>query len=299
MVLARDAPDLQNPKIHPESPPLMLSSEQIQEFDRFGVLRIPGLIARADAEAMCARVWKALEHSCGTRRHDPRTWNAERVTGMHPLRKSEKFEEIGNPAVREILDQMLGRGNWQAPDRWASLLVAFPNSREPWELPHQTWHLDYPVSPEMRGLFALRIFTVLAPLQAQGGGTLIAAGSPRLFDRIAAREGTARLHSADARKALIREHPWFKMLCSKDGGVDRVRRFMSAPSMVDGVEVRVVEVTGEPGDAYLMHPWMLHNLSPNCAPTPRIQLNTTVYRSGVLATYFHPGDRTAPVMPEA
>ncbi len=276
----------------------MLTPEQIEKFDRFGVLRVPGLISRADAEAMCTRVWKALEHSCGARRHDRRTWNAERITGLRPRKKTEAFAEIGSPAVREICDQMLGRGNWQPPERWASLLVAFPNAREPWVLPHQTWHLDYPVSPEMRGLFALRIFTVVAPLSAHGGGTLMAAGSPRLFDRIAAREATPRLQSADARKSLIREHSWFRDLCSKGAEADRVRRFMSEPSLVDGVEVRVVEVTGEPGDVYLMHPWMLHNLSPNCAATPRIQLNTTVYRSGVLAAYFHPADRTAPAVSE-
>lgn len=274
----------------------MLSLEQIAEFQRFGVVRVPGLIARADAERMCARVWQALEHSSEARRHDPSTWSAERITGLRPLKKTESFAEIGSPAVREILDQMLGRGNWQAPERWASLLVSFPDSHEPWRLPHQTWHLDYPVSPEMRGLFALRMFIVAAPLSAHGGGTLMAAGSPGLFDKIAAREGTPRLHSADARKALIREYPWFRALCSKEDSADRVRRFMSEPSLVDGVEVRVVEVTGEPGDVYLMHPWMLHNLSPNCAATPRIQLNTTVYRSGVLATYFHPADRTAHVV---
>ncbi len=272
----------------------MLTPDQMPEFERFGVVRVPGLIPRADADAMCARVWQALAHSCGALRHDPATWKGKRIIGMHPLPKSENFYEIGNSAVRSICDQMLGQGNWQAPERWASLLVAFPDSAEPWQLPHQTWHLDYPVSPEMRGLFALRVFTVIAPLASHGGGTLMAAGSPRLFQKIAARGGAQRLQSADARKLLVRDYPWFKALCSKDGNSDRVRRFMSAPSMVDGVEVRVVEVMGEPGDGYLMHPWMLHNLSPNCLATPRIQLNTTVYRSGVLESYFHPGSRTAP-----
>lgn len=271
----------------------MLTPEQLEEFDRLGVLRVPGLIARADADAMCARVWKALEHEFGVRRHDPRTWSAQRITGMHMLGKSEKFAEIGSPAVGAILDQLLGRGNWQAPDRWASLLVTFPESRERWELPYQTWHLDYPVAPQMRGLFAVRIFTVAAPLGTQGGGTLMAAGSHRLFQGIAAREGSRRLQSADAKKLLIREYPWFKALCSKDGKLDRVRRFMSAPSQVDGIDVRVVEMTGDPGDAYLMHPWMLHNLSPNCLQVPRIVLNTTVYRSGVLESYFHPGAKHA------
>ncbi len=70
-------------------------------------------------------------------------------------------------------------------------------------------------------------------------------------------------------------------LLSFDSAIDRKRRFMDNGAKVDGVEVRVVELTGDPGDVILMHPLMLHAASRNCAATPRIVLNTTVYRAGI------------------
>ena len=36
----------------------------------------------------------------------------------------------------------------------------------------------------------------------------------------------------------------------------------------DGVEVRVVELTGEPGDAVLLHPALFRGSSRNCADVP-------------------------------
>jgi hypothetical protein len=47
---------------------------------------------------------------------------------------------------------------------------------------------------------------------------------------------------------------------------------------IHGTPVQVVELTGEPGDAVLCHPSMLHALSPNCLPTPRIMRRTSFRR---------------------
>jgi ectoine hydroxylase-related dioxygenase (phytanoyl-CoA dioxygenase family) len=56
---------------------------------------------------------------------------------------------------------------------------------------------------------------------------------------------------------------------------------MDRAAHVDGVDVRAVELTGEPGDVILMHPLMLHAGSRNCAAVPRLALNSTVYRAGI------------------
>ena len=42
-----------------------------------------------------------------------------------------------------------------------------------------------------------------------------------------------------------------------------------APHEIGGVPVRVVELSGAPGDIVLAHPWMLHCSSPNCGSQPR------------------------------
>ncbi len=48
---------------------------------------------------------------------------------------------------------------------------------------------------------------------------------------------------------------------------------------IDGVRVRVAELTAEAGDVVVMQPWTLHNLSMNCASGPRCMVTHTVFRS--------------------
>jgi len=259
----------------------MLTSEQREEFDRTGVVRLPGAIARRDAERMCDRVWDALRRRYGIRRDAPETWEARRIAGTHDLPKSEAFGQIGSAAVCAAVDELLGRGNWQLPERWGSLLVTFGDSRDRWDVPHQSWHLDFPASRSMPEPFAVRLFTCLARLAPGGGGTLFVAGSHRLVQDLVRKETADRLHSADARKALIRTCPWVEALCSFDESVDRVQQFMNRGVTVGEVEVRVVEMTGEAGDCLLTHPMILHAGAKNCSPVPRMVLSSTLYRAGV------------------
>jgi len=39
---------------------------------------------------------------------------------------------------------------------------------------------------------------------------------------------------------------------------------------IGGVTLRVVELTGEPGDMVLCHPTIVHTASPNCGTWPRL-----------------------------
>jgi ectoine hydroxylase-related dioxygenase (phytanoyl-CoA dioxygenase family) len=110
---------------------------------------------------------------------------------------------------------------------------------------------------------------------------LFVAGSHRLAQSLIAAEGARQMRSADARKALIRNYPWMKDLCSRDGKTDRVQAFMNSSGAADEVEVRVVEMTGEAGDVLLVHPLMLHAPAKNCAATPRLVLSSVVFRCGV------------------
>jgi ectoine hydroxylase-related dioxygenase (phytanoyl-CoA dioxygenase family) len=112
---------------------------------------------------------------------------------------------------------------------------------------------------------------MLSPVAPKGGGTAVVAGSHRLAERIAARSGTAT-RSADVTRRLRAEHPWFAALSSKDAAGDRIRRFMREGAEIDGIHVRVAEMTGEPGDAWFMHPSLLHTAAPNTGEAPRMML---------------------------
>ncbi len=56
---------------------------------------------------------------------------------------------------------------------------------------------------------------------------------------------------------------------------------MDTSSKLGDVELRVVEMVGEPGDVILMHPLMLHAASPNCSDVPRMVLSSVVNQRGV------------------
>jgi len=111
----------------------------------------------------------------------------------------------------------------------------------------------------------------------RGGSTIAVEGSHELTARMvaASRSGDAG-HSADVRKRLQRRHDWFRALFSAGG--ERERFFEAA--VVDGVRVRVTELTGRAGDGFLMHPWMLHGLSQNTGRRVRSMLTHTVYGEG-------------------
>jgi hypothetical protein len=50
---------------------------------------------------------------------------------------------------------------------------------------------------------------------------------------------------------------------------DRIAPFMDSETIVDGVPLRVVELTGQPGDMVFCHPVMVHCVAPNRGSWPR------------------------------
>ena len=92
-------------------------------------------------------------------------------------------------------------------------------------------------------------FTDVVP---QGGGVLLVEGSHRLvhayFDglRLSERMVTGQAHTDH----FYQRHAYFRELVGHEANVvDRVHYFMEQKTNVDGVPLRVVELTGEPGDA--------------------------------------------------
>ena len=269
----------------------VLSHRELTEFERNGILRVSCAISSADSESMTALVWDNLERRYPVRREQPRTWTSQRINGLHALDKSVTFQEIGNPKVCRMLDQLLGAGNWQRPQRWGFLLMAFPEPAERWEIPCASWHLDLPASGSLQQLSAVRLFTCLRPLQRAGGATLVVAGSHLLIEDLSRRNSGQRFRSAAVREQLIRTYPWIRALCSRSETADRVGRFMNASTIINGVELRVIEMTGEAGDMFLVHPLALHAASPNCANVPRMVLSTFVYRNGVVPGALNEANR--------
>jgi hypothetical protein len=244
-----------------EHPRAGLTETDHETYARDGVVRLSGLIPASDIEAMRAAVWRKL---------DARSDRAARPSKL--TARDGEFDAVGSPAVRALLDDLLGQ--WDEPARWGLPLVAFHTGQAVWDVPHENWHIDLGGLP---GEYSLaRFFVILEPSRPGGGGTGYVAGSHRLFAAIAEREGRFR-SSGEARRKLIANAPWFGELSSTRPGEDRIQRFMHDGAEADGVPVRVCEMLGEPGDVILMHPLMLHAPMPNVLQTPRMMLTQFVY----------------------
>lgn len=255
-----------------------LNQHQRDQFLATGVVHLPGVIPRSAADDMADRLWETLAGQHGLIRDRPETWTKERPARFRDLRHSGAFADMASPGLTALLDDLFGEGGWTAPAHWGQPLVTFPTGRTAWSVPHAAWHLDIPPGQVLEPWpDYIRIFTFLAPLEPGGGGTVYVSGSHRVVMQLMAEAGRARIRSATVSGALRLESPWIAALCSPDHDPQRTARLMHTCAKVRGVDLRVGEMTGQPGDVVLMHPATLHSLSPNVRTTPRLMLAESVY----------------------
>ncbi len=250
--------------------PTTLTAADIDRFERDGYVTVRQAFPPADARAMERRWWGELAETHGVRRDDRSTWRP--VTGdLKAAKRDPAQAKILTGRVRGVLDDLLGPGAWPPPRDWGRPLVTFPEPG-PWDVPARLWHWDNLTEPHLdrlRGLFVVSFIGQVAP---GGGGTLILSGSPRLLTGQERQlpDSQRRGSVAALRERFHRSHPWLRALTGlAPSPADRVAAFMERETVVGGVPLRVVELTGEPGDMVFCHPAMVHCAAPNRGARPR------------------------------
>jgi len=173
--------------------------------------------------------------------------------------------------VRGVFDDLLGQGAWPPPRDWGRPLVTFPEPGA-WDLPTGQWHWDNPCELHLDRPRALFVVSFVGSVAPRGGGTLILSGSPRLLiqqeRRIPASQRAESI--AVSRDRFHRSHPWLMALTGHaPSPADRMAAFADRETIAGGVPLRVVELTGEPGDMAFCHPLMVHCAAPNRGTWPR------------------------------
>jgi ectoine hydroxylase-related dioxygenase (phytanoyl-CoA dioxygenase family) len=152
--------------------------------------------------------------------------------------------------------------------------VTFPGPGTAWDVPTSDWHLD---SQDL-DLTMLAVFAHLACVRPRGGGTLVITGSHRLTTPTGPQAASAPVRSREVKAYLRTLHPWLRDLWQADGDTGRIHRYLTSGADIDGVPVRVEELTGEPGDVVIMHPRLLHVVAPNSLGTPQLMLLQFLHR---------------------
>jgi hypothetical protein len=250
--------------------PATLTSSDLERFERDGYVVVRRAFSPADAAAMEARWWSELESRHGVKRDDPSSWR--QITGDLKDAKHDPIQDrILTPRVRGILDDLLGPGEWSPPKDWGRAIVTFPEPGA-WDVPTWLWHWDNPCELHLDRPTGLFVVSFIGSVARRSGGTLILSGSPRLLLQ-QERQVPTRQRSRPGDKPwdpFHRSHPWVQALVGQaPSPSDRIAAFMEEETLVDGVPLRVVELTGEPGDMVFCHPCMVHCGVPNRGQRPR------------------------------
>lgn len=254
----------------------MLTAEQRVGFERTGILKLEAAFSAADASAMREVVWKELAVRHGIHQDDPSTWTPRFVSGMATTKRHPAFRAILGPPLRAALDDLLGAGQWHEPRHQGQVLVTMPNA-ERWRVPHQLWHTDVGYDTPPGVLTGVKHWAFLNAVEPGGGGTVQLAGSHRLLERYVSQLPPDRREYKQVRDSFLRSHPWLRQLAAPDDDPDRNRRLMDVEADIDGLPARVVELTGQPGDVYLTHLWVMHAAAPNARPVPRMMRSRPFY----------------------
>jgi hypothetical protein len=246
------------------------SQDERSYFERFGYLYVKEAFRPDKALLMQDFIWRQMSELGGIHREDRSTWTSVpgglNKTARHPI-----YEAINSPRLIGAVDQLLGAGRWKHPKSWGAFLVSLPEAEAgQWAVTFD-WHWDGNPDLHLESLNGLFVFTFFSEVRPQGGGTLIVEGSHHHILDLH-RRGEARRRHKSNWTLLKDRYAWFANLSqySKDLTQDEAeRRLMRERTSVGGKELRLIELTGSPGDAVLCHPVLLHARARNCQDAPR------------------------------
>ncbi len=245
----------------------VFSTDQREAFQRDGFVYLPRALPADQVDAMRDQMWAILTRH-GATSSDPSTWNSGQTQQLQTIRRHDP-SPAASPPVAAALDDTLGRGTWTCKPNWQQALVTYPVPG-PWTLPNRVWHLDHPYWHPPDRIVAVNLFLLLDDVMPQGGATLVVKGSHRVVARfVPTVEGLTDKKMKPIRLQFDAHHEWFRDLTRTDDE-GRVTRLMDTEGDVDGVSVRVTELTGRAGDVVLCHPWLVHAGSPNVLDQPRL-----------------------------
>ncbi|WP_020575607.1 hypothetical protein [Actinopolymorpha alba] len=226
----------------------VLTDQQAEDFLENGFVVIHDCFSREAAADLTETLWTRLDYDAD----DPSTW-AESSIHM-PTHRHLDVKDFAPKAWGAVCDLLGGEDRVKQPYTWGDGFIVnlWEGTERPWtpaspEAPG--WHKDgdffrhFLDSPE-QGLLTLVLWS---DVRHQGGATFVAADSVG---------------------------PVTRYLADRPGGV--LPREFDISHLIGQCE-RFVEATGQVGDVYLLHPFVLHAKAQNLLRLPRFITNPPVH----------------------
>jgi hypothetical protein len=224
----------------------VLTQDQISAFLTDGYVAVRGAVPAEVVEGCQDVIWSELQQR-GVLRDDSSTWSAPVV--RIPCPEGGPFAKAGTqPLLGEACDQLIGAGRWWRRDGiGGSIPVRFPSESDPGDA---GWHIE--ASYETGGQW--RVNT-----RSRGRGLL----ALYLLTDVVAEAAPTRL-----RPGSHLDVP--PILCpAGDDGLDWSEAAQRAAQA--SAHRATVLATGEAGDVFLCHPFLVHAASwPHCGRFPRM-----------------------------
>lgn len=282
------------------------SLQALKDFQEQGVVKLFDVIDPQKIAALRRCFWQAVQHKFAIALDDSSSWftnasnpvggsRAKRLNGMgsvmRELKASGKFDDLER-TMTTVIDHVYGAGVWRPLDNWYSLL-SFPGSETVWDVPHESWHNDEPIVVGDSNPWSLFVFVFLDDVSVDMGATTVVSGSHRRAEQLADKIGTSNnedlVNAFDAVnsglikdpksvrllptdhivESLTKEDAWLQELVTKGTPEQRISTFLQAGSTYNGIEQKVVPLTGAAGDIVILNPRCLHTFSANISALPR------------------------------
>nr|WP_307874767.1 phytanoyl-CoA dioxygenase family protein [Frankia nepalensis] len=223
-----------------------LTDEEIQRFIDEGFVHVREAFPRALADECRSILWRMT----GLDPDDPASWTHPVVridgSGEKPFRQA-----ANTPRLHDAYDQLVGAGRWRPRTGLGTFPIRFPHPDDPGDA---GWHMDGGYLPDGETWFWLNI-------RSRGRALLMLF----LFSDVGSEDAPTRIK--------IGSHLDVPPFLAAGGEEGRnglaVCREMDEAGKLDSPDRPLALATGQAGDVYLCHPFLIHAAQRHRGSVPR------------------------------
>ncbi|MET9973035.1 phytanoyl-CoA dioxygenase family protein [Streptomyces sp. NPDC006356] len=232
-----------------------MDDEMVERFLKDGFVKIEGAFPPRVAEHGARLLWRET----GYDPEDPATWK-DPVHWVYDMAMGPFAAAVNTPVLHEAFDLLVGEDRWQSRYSLGTFPLRFPHAEEPDDA---GWHIEASYTPEGakhphtnlrskdRALLMLFLFSEVTEENAP---TRIRVGSHLDVPPVLAPYGETGASFLEL-----------------------------GPKVAEASAHRpLAHATGNPGDVYLCHPFLVHAAQPNHGIRPRFMAQPPLHTSGPL-----------------